>query len=180
MAADIVAAAARGRMQAAPATGLRRGLSVWSDRHIGWLLVAPAVALIAILSIYPLLYSLWVSFVNYDFLVPGHAFVGFANFAAVIADPVARSALLTTVLLSAACVGVEFVLGLALALFAVIFMMTGGGPGTSTYAASYYLYQIGFAQFHLSAATAGSWMFLILVGAAIALLVRRLLRLEAA
>ncbi len=41
-----------------------------------------------------------------------------------------------------------------------VFMMTGGGPGSSTYTVSFYLYQIGFAQFHLSEATAGSWMFL--------------------
>ena len=42
-------------------------------------------------------------------------------------------------------------------------MLTGGGPGTATYTTSFYLYQIGFQQFHLSIATAGSWMFLILL-----------------
>ncbi len=40
--------------------------------------------------------------------------------------------------------------------------MTGGGPGTQTYTASFYLYTVGFTQFHLSQATAGSWLFLIL------------------
>ena len=43
--------------------------------------------------------------------------------------------------------------------------MTGGGPGTQTYTASYYLYTVGFTQFHLSQATAGSWIFLILTAA---------------
>ena len=52
------------------------------DRHFKWLLVAPAVLLILALSIYPLLFSLWVAFVNYDFQVPGHAFVGLKNFRA--------------------------------------------------------------------------------------------------
>ena len=66
------------------------GLSGWTDRHIKWLLVAPAILLILALSIYPLAYSLWVSFVNYDFQIPGHAFVGLQNFAEVIADPIAR------------------------------------------------------------------------------------------
>ncbi len=51
-------------------------LSAWAERHVGWLLAAPAVLLILALTAYPLAYSLWVSFVNYDFLVPGHAFVG--------------------------------------------------------------------------------------------------------
>ena len=64
----------------------------------------------------------------------------------------------------------------AVKLFDTIFMMTGGGPGTSTYTASFYLYETGFQNFHLSQATAGSWIFLILTAAAITVLVRRLLR----
>jgi multiple sugar transport system permease protein len=59
-------------------------------------------------------------------------------------------------------------------------MLTGGGPGTATYTTSFYLYQTGFQQFHLSMATAGSWMFLILLSAVIMVLVRRLLRAETA
>ena len=56
-------------------------------------------------------------------------------------------------------------------------MMTGGGPGTQTYTASFYLYQVGFQQFHLSQATAGSWMFLVAASPiVITFLVRRLLK----
>src|SRR5262249_38278844 len=66
----------------------------------------------------------------------------------------------------------------AVKLFDVIYMLTGGGPGTQTYTTSFYLYQVGFQQFHLSQATAGSWLFLILLSAVIMLLVRRLLRVE--
>jgi len=91
-------------------------LSEWSDRHFKWLLVAPAVLLILALSVYPLLFSLWVLFVNYDFTVPGHAFVGLRNFTRVLADPVARWSLWVTVLLSTINVVIEFLLGLALAL----------------------------------------------------------------
>src|SRR6202011_5725380 len=68
----------------------------------------------------------------------------------------------------------------AVKLFDIIFMLTGGGPGTATYTTSFYLYQIGFQQFHLSIATAGSWIFLILLSVVIMVLVRRLLRAEAA
>jgi multiple sugar transport system permease protein len=267
------------------------------------------------LSVYPLLFSIWVSFVNYDFQIPGHAFVGLKNFKQVIADPVARWSLVVTAILSVASVTVEFLLGLALALamvknfrgrglimsiviiplfispvivgqawalmlqrpfgptnyilsqlldtdvtiswltqtpwnflaliaadtwqwtpfmfvillagltgipphvyeaaeldgvgawqtfwfitlpmlapmillaitlrlldatklFDTIFIMTGGGPGTQTYTTSFYLYTIGFQQFHLSNATAGSWIFLILTAIVISFLVRRLLRTE--
>lgn len=298
----------------APATRFD-ALSEWSDRHFKWLLVAPAVLLILALSVYPLLFSVWVLFVNFDFTVPGHAFVGFRNFTRVLADPVARWSLWVTVMLSAINVTIEFLLGLALALamvknfrgrglimslliiplfispvivgqawalllqrpfgptnyvlsqilgfevtigwltqapwnfialiladvwqwtpfmfvillagltaippnlyeaaeldgvdgwrafwwitlpqlgpmimlaitfrildavrlFDTIFVMTGGGPGTNTYSSSFYLYTLGFTQFHLSEATAGAWMFLVITAILITFLVRRLLKAE--
>jgi multiple sugar transport system permease protein len=90
--------------------------SSWVDRNIRFLLVAPAVALILALTIYPLGYSLWVSFVNYDFAVPGHAWVGLDNFRLVWSDPIARRALVVTLLLAFTTVAVELLLGLLLAL----------------------------------------------------------------
>jgi multiple sugar transport system permease protein len=291
--------------------------STWADRHFKWLMVAPATLLILALSIYPLLFSLWVDFVNYDFQIPGHDFVGLQNFSQIIDDPLAWSSLGVTIALSVTVVIVEFLLGLALALamlktfrgrgvimsilivplfispvivgqswalflqrpfgpadyllsglfgrpveiswvgetpwvyiaivvadvwqwtpfmfvillaglaaipphlyeaaeldgvsglqaffyittpqlapiillavtfrlldavklFDIIFMLTGGGPGTATYTTSFYLYQIGFQQFHLSMATAGSWIFLVLISIVIMILVRRLMRAEVA
>jgi multiple sugar transport system permease protein len=290
---------------------------VWADRHIDWLLVAPASLLILALTVYPLAYSLWVVFVNFDFQIPGHAFVGLQNFAQVVEDPVARYSLVTTAILTVANVTTEFLLGLGLALamvrgfrgrgtvmlilimplfispvivgqfwalilqkpygpfdylvsqlvghptevswltgnpwkfislivadvwqwtpfifvillagltaispelyeaaeldgvgwwrtfwhitlpqlgpliliavtfrlldaiklFDAIFVMTDDSPSTSTYTTSFYLYQTGFQQFHLSRATAGSWIFLILTAIFITFLVRRLLRPERA
>lgn len=305
----------RTRQGTAPASG-RSALSEWSDRNFKYLLVAPAVILILALSVYPLLFSVWVAFVNYDFQIPGHAFVGLKNFEQVIDDPVARWSLAVTAMLSTASVAIEFLLGLALALamvktfpgrglimsiiiiplfispvivgqmwslilqrpfgptnyllsqiagydvtiswltespyvyisliladvwqwtpfmfvillagltaippnlyeaaeldgvsdwqafwsitlphlapmillsitfrlldavklFDTIFIMTGGGPGTNTYSSSFYLYTLGFTQFHLSNATAGAWIFLILTVLVVTFLVRRLLRVEA-
>ena len=66
----------------------------------------------------------------------------------------------------------------AIKLFDTIFIMTGGGPGTKTYTASFYLYTVGFAQFHLSQATAGSWIFLVLTILVVTVLVRKLLEVE--
>lgn len=291
-------------------------LADWAERHFKWLLAAPAILLILALSLYPLLFSIWVSFINYDFTVPGHAFVGLKNFRQVVGDPVARWSLVVTLILSSASVVCEFLLGLALALamvkpfrarglamsiiivplfispvivgqawalllqrpfgptnyllgkllgmdvtiswltqtpwnfialvvadtwqwtpfmfvillagltsipqhiyeaaeldrvgwldtfvfitvphlapmmllavtfrlldavklFDTIFMLTGGGPGSTTYSSSFYLYTIGFQQFHLSQATAGSWIFLAITAVVIGLLVRRLVRGEA-
>jgi multiple sugar transport system permease protein len=106
--------------------GSQNGFSAWTDRHFKWLIIAPAVLLILALSVYPLLFSLWVDFVNYDFEIPGHAFVGLQNFIDVVTDPVARNALYLTVILSVINVAVEFVLGLALAL-AMVKMFRGRG-----------------------------------------------------
>src|SRR5438067_1632988 len=93
-----------------------RAASSLLDRNIRWVLVAPAVALILFLTIYPLGYSMWVNFVNYDFAIPGHAWVGVGNFTSVWDDPIARNALWITLGLSAASVAVELVLGFGLAL----------------------------------------------------------------
>lgn len=304
-----------GKMKEAKSISGLEAFSEWSDRHFKWLLVAPAVLLILALSVYPLLFSVWVLFVNYDFQIPGHAFVGLKNFRQVFADPVARWSLFLTVTLSVTNVAIEFLLGLALALtmvktfpgrglvmsviivplfispvivgqawtlllqrpfgptnyllgllagrevaigwltespwlyislvvadvwqwtpfmfvillagltsippnlyeaaeidgvgswhvfrritipflgpmmtlaitfrlldaiklFDTIFIMTGGGPGTKTYTSSFYLYTVGFTQFHISQATAGSWIFLVLTILVVTVLVRKLLEVE--
>ena len=88
------------------ATGISNGC--WSRRRS---------LLILALSVYPLLFSIWVAFVNYDFQIPGHAFVGLKNFSQVVFDPVARWSLVA----HRRCCrppmsSIEFVLGLALAL----------------------------------------------------------------
>src|SRR5262249_35887016 len=97
-------------------TARARTWSDWSDRHFKWLLVAPAVMLILALTVYPLVYSVWVVFVNFDFQIPGHDFVGLQNFAHVVEDPVARWSLVTTAFLSVSSVVLEFLLGLGLAM----------------------------------------------------------------
>jgi len=93
-----------------------RTASSWVDRHIRLLLVVPAVVLILLLTVFPLGYSLWVDFVNYDFTIPGHDWIGLGNFRTVWDDPVARHALWVTIWLSVACVAFELTLGLSLAL----------------------------------------------------------------
>src|SRR5262245_51230328 len=86
--------------------GRRTASARRSDARFKWLLVCPAAILILAISIYPLLFSIWVLFVNYDFQIPGHAFVGLKNFKQVIFDPVARYSLWVTVALTVANVTV--------------------------------------------------------------------------
>ena len=89
---------------------------MWVDRNFRFLLVAPAIVLILLLTIYPLGYSVWVSFVNYDFAIPGHAWVGLDNFRVVWSDPIARRAIVFTLLIAFSTVAFELILGLLLAL----------------------------------------------------------------
>ncbi len=91
--------------------------SSWVDRNIRWLLVAPAVVLVLALTIFPLGFSLWVNFVQFDFSLGNeHPWVGLDNFAANWNDPTWASSLILTAWLSVAMVAVELSLGLLLAL----------------------------------------------------------------
>lgn len=98
-------------------TPLRPGRAAsWADRHVRLLLVLPAVILTAAMTLFPLGYSLWASFVRFDFRMPGHPWVGFANFAAIIRDPVALQSLWHTAVVVVVLVACQFVAGLVLAL----------------------------------------------------------------
>ncbi len=88
----------------------------FANRNYRVLLLAPAVVLTAIVVVYPLAYSIWVTFVNFDFRVPGHPWVAFQNYEGVLSDPIAVQAVWKTFLLSVAAVALELVLGLLLAL----------------------------------------------------------------
>ena len=79
--------------------------------------------LILALSIYPLLFSLVVSFINYDFQVPGHAFVGLEEFRAGHLRSGRALVAVADRMLSGVSVAIEFVLGLA----------AGAGHGAQTF-----------------------------------------------
>jgi multiple sugar transport system permease protein len=87
------------------------------DRNIRWLLVSPAVLIIVALTIFPLAFSIWVSFVQFDFSISNeHPWVGLDNFKANWEDPIWVHSLWVTALLATVSVAVELVLGFALAL----------------------------------------------------------------
>jgi multiple sugar transport system permease protein len=83
-------------------------------------------------------------------------------------------------LLPVMIVAVAFRLIDALRIFDIIFPLTGGGPGTSTYTATFYLYEQGFRLFNFGEASAGSWMFLVIIAFISYWLVRRLISEERA
>jgi multiple sugar transport system permease protein len=88
-----------------------------SARRLGWLLMAPTLAVLAANSIFPLLYAVTVSFRNYQLLIPTpHRWIGLANYAKIFSDHLFWSSLEVTLWFLAGVVLLQFPVGFALAL----------------------------------------------------------------
>jgi multiple sugar transport system permease protein len=86
-------------------------------RRLGWLMMAPTLAMLAANSIFPLLYAVTVSFKNYQLLIPGvHRWVGFANYARIFNDSLFWSSVHVTLWFIAGVMFVQFPVGMGLAL----------------------------------------------------------------
>jgi multiple sugar transport system permease protein len=81
-----------------------------------WLFVAPATLMILFIALFPLLYSILVSFQNIDSRTPVGTFIGLKNYVDVFRDARFVNALRNTVVLMVISVAIEVVLGLVLAL----------------------------------------------------------------
>ena len=79
----------------------------------------PTIIAIAALGVYPLLYSLTLSFRRWDLQVPEQPFVGLQNYADALSDDRVWAALKNTLILSVGGVGLELLFGLGLALVLV-------------------------------------------------------------
>lgn len=105
---------------AAPAEAANGGAATRSrrsERRLAFLLIAPAVILMLAAAAYPIGYAVWLSLQRYSLNTPNdRAFVGLGNYATILADRIWWTALATTLVITAISVGVELVLGLALAL----------------------------------------------------------------
>ncbi len=82
-----------------------------------FLLGAPAVIYVLLVAVWPLAQGVYYSFFDYSLLHPAaRHFVGLDNYAALWTDPGARRSVIVTVEFTVAAVGLEFLLGLGLAL----------------------------------------------------------------
>jgi multiple sugar transport system permease protein len=90
---------------------------VRAERRLGWLLCAPAVTAMLLVTGYPILYALWLSLFRYDLRFPDRReFVGLANYASVLTSEVWWKALTNTLIITVGSVTFELVLGMGLAL----------------------------------------------------------------
>lgn len=97
---------------------------IGSHRIARWALVGPCVAVLLGFSLFPLVYSLRLSFLRWDIQVPGQEFVGFGNFIHLFGDPEFLASLEATATIVFGAVALEAVVGLALAL-----ILSGPLPG---------------------------------------------------
>jgi multiple sugar transport system permease protein len=82
----------------------------------GWLLVLPALALLALLSLYPVAYGIWISFFNKHSFFPEQQFIGLGNYAAVLGDEEFWRSLKLGLIYSLSTIVLQLVLGTAAAL----------------------------------------------------------------
>jgi multiple sugar transport system permease protein len=91
--------------------------STYADRHLHWLFPLPAIVFVALLMVFPVLYTTYVSLTSWT-LTSGAppAFVGFDSYARVLLEPRFLQAMWRTIAFTVAAVTLEGVLGVASAL----------------------------------------------------------------
>jgi ABC-type sugar transport system permease subunit len=104
------------RKGARTGTGQSRAMLA-RDRRFGYLLIAPLLVVLLVITAYPLGYNIWNSFHHVDYLLPPlGAFAGFSNYAKLFSDDQFVPALVHTLGFTVVSVAVETVIGLSLAL----------------------------------------------------------------
>ena len=101
-----------------PATSKKAKVSdrLASERRLGLRLTAPAFIVMILVTAYPLVYAVVLSFFRYRLTDPdGREFVGLQNYLTVLTDPVWWSAVVTTAIITVASVAIELVLGFGFA-----------------------------------------------------------------
>ncbi|MBX3030921.1 MAG: sugar ABC transporter permease [Chloroflexi bacterium] len=98
--------------------GIRARLSAWVDgRAWPYLFLVPALLLVAVAILYPLASGILLSFHNAELLRPArNGFVGLDNFAELLDDPVAWTALVNTLVWVGGGVLIQLAVGLGIAL----------------------------------------------------------------
>ena len=95
-------------------TGQKRGNN---KAVFALMLLTPLFLILAVVSIYPLLYSVWTSFTDFRLSRPNDiSFVGLANYAATFVNPEFLNALKNSLIYAVVAVPIEMVFGLGIAI----------------------------------------------------------------
>jgi ABC-type sugar transport system permease subunit len=91
----------------------RRG---WGERYIHYWLILPALLTMCAVLIYPLVYSLWISFFDWNVSAADRHFIGLRNYAEAFTSSSSHFIFFQNIAFMVVCVALEFVVGMALAL----------------------------------------------------------------
>ena len=97
-----------------PSLGLR--LSEFSDRRFKYLVIAPAILIILLIGLFPLIYTLMVSVQNISMTEEDTSFHGIVQYLALFRDSRLWLALLHTLIIAAVALPAELILGMLMAL----------------------------------------------------------------
>ncbi len=89
-----------------------------AERRLAWMLCAPAVAVMALVAIYPIVYAIYLSFQRYDLRFPGDkSWIGIDNYTTILSSTdLWWQAFGVTVLITVVSVAIELALGMAVAI----------------------------------------------------------------
>jgi multiple sugar transport system permease protein len=94
---------------------LSKRLSISSDRNFKYLMIAPAILILLVVGIFPLVYSLVVSFQNITMTEVDTSFAGLMNYAQLFKDRRLWEALMHTAIVTAVALPLELIFGFLLA-----------------------------------------------------------------
>lgn len=92
----------------------RRG--VLSNYAFAYFLILPTLILIGLIIVYPLIEAVLVSFTNKTFINPNPSYIGLDNYTRLLSSPAFRDVLFNSIIWTVCVTGLQFVVGLAVAL----------------------------------------------------------------
>ena len=88
----------------------------WGERYIQYWLVLPALLTMCAVLVYPLAYSLWISFFDWNITSVGRPFLGLRNYVEALTNASSQFIFAQNIAFTVICIALEFVIGMALAL----------------------------------------------------------------
>src|ERR1700752_634740 len=105
------------RIAAATPPAAARHVRGWSDGVVAWVFIAPTILLLLAINIFPLIWTIWLSFTNYRANRPNAPLreVGLLHYNDILTNPDVWAAMQVTARFAIATILIQTVLGFALA-----------------------------------------------------------------
>jgi multiple sugar transport system permease protein len=88
----------------------------WGERYIQYWLILPALLTMCAVLVYPLAYSFWISFFDWNITSVGRPFLGLRNYVEALTNASSQFIFAQNIAFIVICIALEFVIGMALAL----------------------------------------------------------------